>query len=140
MSVGLLLITHDAIGELLLDSMRVTLGELPLPAAALPVARDQDPESLYTQARALIQRLDQGAGVLILTDVYGATPANIACRLSGEGVRVVAGLNLPMLLKVCNYASLDLLALETKAYEGGRAGVLYGCGPNGVCNLDNGHA
>ncbi len=136
MQVGLLLITHDALGELLLESARVTFGNLPLSAEALAVAWDQEPEDVHEQARALCDRLDDGAGVLILTDIYGATPANIACRLSGPKVRVVAGLNLPMLLKVCSYAGLDLPSLEQKAYEGGRGGVLYGCGPDGVCNLD----
>ncbi len=137
MRVGLLLVTHDTLGELLLESARVTFGGLPLSAESLAVARDQEPEAALERARSMADALDEGAGVLILTDIYGATPANIACRLSGPKARVVAGLNLPMLLKVCSYAGLDLPALERKAYEGGREGVLYGCGPDGVCNLND---
>lgn len=125
MSVGLLLIGHDGIGAALLESVRTTLGDCPLPAEALSASRDCDPEALLAEARARVQRLDHGEGVLVLTDLFGSTPSNIAGRLLGATrVRVVTGMNLPMLVRLLNYPQLDLDALTDKAVSGGRDGVL----------------
>jgi PTS system ascorbate-specific IIA component len=125
MSVGLLLITHNDIGSSLLETATRTFGRCPVPAETLCVAADSDPDRLLAQARALVQGLDQGAGVLVLTDLYGATPSNIADRIEVSiPVRVVAGVNLPMLIRVLNYCGLDLEALAEKAVRGGRDGIL----------------
>ena len=73
----------------------------------------------------MIEQLDQGDGVLILTDMYGSTPGNIACALGQNNrVAVVAGLNLPMLVRVLNYPQLDLHTLAEKAESGGRIGIV----------------
>ncbi|CAK0770012.1 hypothetical protein CCP3SC15_4060003 [Gammaproteobacteria bacterium] len=72
--------------------------------------------------------LDQGDGVLVLTDMYGSTPSNIACRLDSEKVRIVAGVNLPMLIRVLNYSYLSLEDLTNKAISGGRDGIIH-CRP-----------
>ena len=75
--------------------------------------------------QAVVTELDQGAGVLILTDMYGTTPTNIARQIThAPPVRIVTGVNLPMLLHVLNYPGLDLDAMATTALEGGRQGVL----------------
>src|SRR5688500_17906443 len=104
MAVGLLLITHGKSGEALLSAAKATLVELPLEAVALSVPQTSEPEHTLSEARALCARLDHGQGVLVLTDVFGATPSNIAsCLLSESSVRVLAGLNLPMLIRVFNY-------------------------------------
>ena len=72
----------------------------------------------------LLADLDDGDGVLILTDIYGATPSNIACALhSGGGSRVVSGLNLPMLIRAFNYPDDDLTGLVERAREGGTRGI-----------------
>ena len=77
------------------------------------------------QAQGMVQELDRGDGVLVLTDMYGSTPSNIAAGLQKEGkVSVVAGINLPMLIRVLNYPFLDLAALAEKALSGGRDGIL----------------
>ncbi len=125
MSVGILLITHDLIGTTLLQSARSILGVCPLPATNLSVSQNSEPEKLLSAARQAAQELDSGAGVLVLTDLYGATPSNIACRLQETGGRrVIAGLNLPMLIRVLNYPDLDLDELAGKAVSGGRDGVV----------------
>ncbi|MCK9529551.1 MAG: PTS fructose transporter subunit IIA [Gammaproteobacteria bacterium] len=124
MTVGLLIIAHDQLGQVLLDTVLGTLGILPLPAKALSVSRDVDPDELVQRARELTRRLDTGDGVLVLTDMYGSTPGNIACRLLDEHVQVIAGVNLPMVFRVLNYPDLDLGALAEKAVSGGTAGVL----------------
>lgn len=125
MTVGLLLIAHDELAGVLLDTATATLGTCPMNVQVLSVNRDVDPEALVARGRAQVEELDQGNGVLVLTDMYGSTPSNIACRLRESGkVRVVAGLNLPMLIRVLNYPALELEVLADKAVSGGRDGVV----------------
>jgi PTS system mannose-specific IIA component len=125
MSIGILVITHDRVGRSLVDTATATLGFCPLDTGVIEVAPDCDPDALLARAQRAAQRLDQGDGVLVLTDVYGSTPSNIACSLlKAEHVRVVAGVNLPMLLRVFNYALLSLDELGEKALSGGRDGIV----------------
>ena len=120
MAVGVLLITHPGIGPSLLAVATALLRTLPLRAEAFEVPFDGDPESLLPQASAVLRRVDDGDGVLVLTDVYGATPSNLAARVSrlGTPVRRVSALNLPMLLRVMNYAELGLDELPAVAAAG----------------------
>ena len=78
------------------------------------------------QASAAMRRVDSGNGVLVLTDLYGATPSNLAARLArlGTPVRRVSALSLPMLLRVMNYADLDLDDLPAVAAAGSRNGAI----------------
>lgn len=124
MSVGILVITHSNIGKSLCDAAISVLGHCPLPVKTLPVSFDCEPEELIAKAREIISSLDQGQGVLVLTDMYGSTPSNIACSLSNSTVKVVAGVNLPMLVRIMNYPQLDLTLLTEKAISGGHEGVL----------------
>ncbi len=125
MTVGLLLITHAGIGESVLEAATGTFGTCPMEVRTLSVSRGDDRDRLIEAASALVAELDQGEGVLILTDVYGATPSNIASRIrSPHRLCVVAGINLPMLIRVLNYCGLDLAALADKALSGGRDGIL----------------
>lgn len=125
MSTAILLITHDGIGAALLDTAGYMLGALPEGVEALAVDSDAATEELDREAGDMLRRLDRGDGVLILTDLVGSTPANLADRLAaGSRVQVVAGLNLPMLVKVINYGHLPPDELAAKALEGGRDGIL----------------
>jgi PTS system mannose-specific IIA component len=125
MSVGVLLVTHGKLGRYLLDTMADTLETLPLMTDVLEVRRVQDPNVLLRQGGRAIDRLDAGQGVLILTDAYGSTPSNIASHLHQEGrTLVVAGVNLPMLLRIFNYPALALTAMAQAAVEGGQRGVV----------------
>ena len=133
MSVGILLVTHGRLGQLLLETVTDMIGSLPLPTDVLEVRRVQDPEVLLRQGARLIERLDQGKGVLILTDAFGSTPSNIATRLGRTPrTRVVAGINLPMLVRIFNYPNLDLAAITQNALEGGQRGVV-------ACELPKDH-
>ncbi len=127
MSVGILLITHNRIGAELLDTATRMLGCCPLAAVAIDVYEQDDPDQLRRQILDCAESLDDGAGLLVMTDLFGATPANITdalcCR---RDVRVLSGVNLPMLVRVLNYCQLELTALAEKALSGGRDGVL-GC-------------
>lgn len=124
MSIGILLITHPGVGTALLATATRLLEACPLRAHCLDVPLGADTEQILTQAREALDELDDGHGVLVLTDAFGATPSNIACQLSESGhASVVSGLNLPMLIRVFNYSSEDLDALVQKAAEGGMRGI-----------------
>ena len=126
MSVGILLITHEGIGNAMLDVATRLLRKLPLVAEAFEVPFDADADALLPQASAALRRVDGGHGVLVLTDLYGASPSNIAARLArlGTPVRRVSALNLSMLLRVMNYADLELDELPAVATAGARNGVI----------------
>lgn len=128
MMVGLLIISHDGLGHALFETVTSTLGRCPMEVRILSVARDADPDQLAARAHTLASEIDHGDGLLVLTDIYGSTPSNIACRLQDlPAVRVVAGLNLPMLFRILNYPTLGLDALTDKALSGGRDGVIAAC-------------
>ena len=125
MSVGLLLITHQNLGETLLQTAQSMLGELPGSCEALAMSLTDDPDMIESTARTRLGLLDSGDGVLILTDMFGSTPANVASRLArGPSRRVIAGVNLPMLVRVLNYRDLPLSELVNKALSGGHDGIL----------------
>lgn len=126
MTVGILLITHEGIGHAMLDVATRLLRKLPLVTEAFEVPFDADADALLPHASAALRRVDGGDGVLVLTDLYGASPSNIAARLArlGTPVRRVSALNLPMLLRVMNYADLDLDELPAVATSGARNGVI----------------
>ena len=126
MTVSVLLITHENIGEIMLQTTRRVLEVCPLQTRCLPVPFDSDPDEIQQEAAQMIKAMDKGDGVLILTDMFGSTPSNIAHRLSKAGeVMVVTGLNLPMMIKVMNYPNVNLQQLVDFAVEGGKNGVLF---------------
>jgi len=125
MNVGLLLITHGGIGESLYDAVVSMLGSCPLNTQVLSVVQDQDPEACVQTAKDMIASLNHGRGVLVLTDMYGSTPSNIACALSGDKeVAIATGVNLPMLVRILNYPDLSLEQLVQKALSAGSEGVM----------------
>lgn len=125
MSVGLLLITHNDIGASLLETATRMLGRCPLRAETLAVTDDDARDLLALEAQRMASDLDSGQGVLVLTDLFGASPANIANALDARGgLCVLSGVNLSMLVRVLNYPDLPLAAIAEKALSGGREGVL----------------
>ncbi len=127
MTTAVLLITHGRLSQHFVETLTEMLdGKLSLPVEVLEVRTVLDPELLIRQGERIVERLDQGDGVLILTDAFGSTPSNIANRIAKdrESCRVVAGLNLPMLIKVFNYPALKLEALAQAAVQGGQRGVI----------------
>ncbi len=124
--VGILLVTHNGLGDSLADCVRHVLGELPKNLKVLSVQADDDPEHKLTEGEELIKELDSGSGVLILADVFGATPSNIGRRLChAERVEGVAGVNLPMLLRVLCSSGYTLTELANLAVEGGRDCIVH---------------
>lgn len=127
MAVGILLITHPGIGSALVAVATRLLRQLPLKTEAYELDFDADPDAALPQASAALRRVDGGDGVLILTDLYGASPSNLAAKVArlGTPARRVSSLNLPMLLRVMNYAELPLDELPAVAAAGARNGVIH---------------
>ena len=123
--IGILIITHGTLGESLIHCASHVLNKRPLRLKQLGVTAQDDPMLLLPQARTLIKELDAGEGVLILSDMYGGTPSNIAAKLVTPGrVEAVAGVSLPMLIRVLTYRDRDLQTIVTKAISGGCEGVM----------------
>lgn len=124
MSVGILIMSHDGIGPALLGTATLMLDNCPLQTKLLTASRDCDPDQLMEDAVEQIKNLNTGEGVLILTDLYGSTPCNIAQKLTSQRqIEVVSGLNLSMLIRVFNYPQLTLPELSEKAVSGGQDGI-----------------
>ena len=123
--IGILIVSHGAFGESLIHSASHVLGRRPLYLRQLGVTVHDDPDANLPVGEDLIRFLDQGQGVLVLTDIYGATPSNIAMKLIEPGrVEGVAGVNLPMLIRALTYRDEPLGSVLEKALSGATEGVM----------------
>lgn len=123
--IGLLLITHDTLGESLVQCACHVLNKRPVQLMQLGVAAGDDPNDLLPLAKQMLRLVDTGEGVLVLTDIYGASPSNLAAKLLDAGkVEGLAGVNLPMLLRAISYRDKGMETLLARATGGGRDGVL----------------
>lgn len=123
--VGILLITHDNLGETLLDIANNILGEKTRSIATLNVEYSMEIDFVVEKALIAIEQIENGEGVIILTDIIGATPFNIVRRLiTPNKIESISGLNLPMLLRAITYQKSELSDLLKKAEQGGKDGVL----------------
>ena len=124
--IGILLVTHGEIGTALVTSASQILGNAPKQVATLSVWRHDDPDDLVLRARELLDTIDAGDGVLILTDIFGATPGNVVSRLLRDGyIEGVSGLSLPMLLRVVTGRNGSLSGAVQRAMTGGAEGVVH---------------
>jgi PTS system mannose-specific IIA component len=126
--IGVLLVTHGEIGRALLESAAQILGDAQ--RETLSVWRQDDPDDLVLRARQLLEGINAGDGVLVLTDIFGATPGNVVSRVLEDGrIEGVSGVSLPMLLRVLtsrNGSSKDALgAAVRRAISGGAEGVVH---------------
>jgi mannose PTS system EIIA component len=121
---GILIIAHAPLASALKECVAHIYGGLPARIGVIDVLPDSDPAQIAALAHREIERLREDNGMLVLTDMYGATPANIASRLSAlPGVRVLAGVNLPMLVRGVCYRGCELDTLVEKALAGATTGV-----------------
>jgi PTS system ascorbate-specific IIA component len=124
--IGILIIAHDSLGDSLVRAVTHVLGTRPPQFEVLSVAATDDPLQLIPAAREQIARLDTGKGVVIFSDIYGATPCNLACKLLQPGrVEGLAGVNLPMLVRAFTYRNKGMETMIKKAVSGGCDGVLH---------------
>ena len=123
--VGILLVSHGAFGESLIHCASHVLGKRPLYLRQVGVTVHDDPDAIIPVVEDLIRFLDQGAGVVVMTDIFGATPSNIAMRVLQPGkVEGIAGVNLPMLIRALTYRDEGLDVVIQKALSGGSEGVM----------------
>ena len=123
--IGILIIAHDTLPDSLVKAVTHVLGTRPPQFETLSVSSGDDPFHLLPTAKETVARLDTGDGVLVFSDIYGATPCNLASKLLVAGrVEVVAGVNLPMLVRAFTYRAKGMDMMIRKAISGGCDGVL----------------
>ena len=123
--IGILIIAHGSYGEALVQNACHVLNKRPIQLNQLGVSAQDDPLDLLPLARDMLRLVDDGDGVLVLTDLYGATPANLAMKLLEQGrIEGLSGLNLPMLLRAITYRDKGWEVLLRRAIDGARDGVL----------------
>jgi len=123
--IGILLITHGSYGEALVQNACHVLNKRPLQLNQLGVAAQDDPLDLLPLARRMIDLVDNGKGVLLLTDIFGATPSNLALKLLEPGrIEGLTGVNLPMLMRALTYREKGMDTLLQRARDGGRDGII----------------
>jgi PTS system mannose-specific IIA component len=128
--IGVLIVTHGEIGTSLLESASQILGRREAQVCTLSVWRQDDPDDLVLRARELMEQIDAGDGVLILTDIFGATPGNVVSKLLQDGkVEGVSGVSLPMLLRVLTGRNgstpASLSVMVQRAMTGGSEGLVH---------------
>jgi len=124
--ISILLITHGELGKSLIECATHVLGDKPLFLESLSIENDCTHESMFRQISERINLLDQGDGVLILTDIFGATPCNIITKIIKPGkVSAIAGLNLSMLIRTINYRNEPFDSLISKAIQGAQDGIIH---------------
>jgi len=124
--IGVLIIGHDTLPESLASAATHVLGARPAQLDVLSVTCDDDPLDVLPRARAAIAKVDTGEGVVVFSDIYGATPCNLVGKLIDPGhVEAIAGVNLPMLVRALTYRTKGLETMVRKAVSGGCEGVLH---------------
>ena len=132
--IGILIISHEKLGDSLIACATHMLGETPQQLSALAVKGDVEPEALLQQAKQMAIELDSGEGVLILSDIFGGTPCNIATKLvSMRQSHGISGLNLPMLIEALSNRHLSLEDCLNQTMNNGQESILHfnekGCVP-----------
>jgi len=124
MSVALLLVTHKNIAGSLIEVASSIINNAPENFACIEVPMDTPIDAMETTINNQLKQLDRNEGMLILTDMYGGTPSNIARKfLQQKDTRLISGLNLPMLIRIMNYRDLPLTELSEKILSGGKQSI-----------------
>src|SRR6188474_3523675 len=120
------IVTHGQLAGELLAAAEMIVGPISH-IAAVSIGWHDDVDAARDEVQRAINRVSQGAGVLLLTDMFGGTPTNIASMFLEEGaVEVVTGVNLPMVIKLASYSTEDpLVAVARKICEQGRQGIYF---------------
>ena len=124
MSVGIVIVTHGKTGQTLIKEAGFVLGMELDDILFIEFNRSENSVSDVSKIHSSITRADSGDGVLVLTDLMGASPSNLVADVLEEYHAVmVTGINLGMLIRVCNYRDRTLELVVRKAVEGGRRAV-----------------
>jgi mannose PTS system EIIA component len=121
--IGVVVVTHGQLATELLNAAETIVGELPR-FTAVSIGWHEDTEDARSEIAAAVTRVHGDTGVLILTDMFGGTPSNLAMTFLGDGVEVITGVNLPMLIKLANLGEqANLLTAAREIREQGRAAI-----------------
>jgi PTS system mannose-specific IIA component len=122
--IGVVVVTHGQLAVELVNGAETIVGDLPQ-FAAVSIGWHEDTQDARDEIAQAIGRVEQGQGVLILTDMFGGTPSNLAMTFLAEGrIEVVTGVNLPMLIKLAGVMEQpDLLAVARELREHGRHAI-----------------
>lgn len=121
--IGVVVVTHGHLATELLNAAETIVGDLPR-FAAVSIGWHDDTDDARQEIATAIGRVRQDDGVLVLTDMFGGTPSNLAMSFLGPGLEVVTGVNLPMLIKLASVTGHgDLLTAARDAREQGRANI-----------------
>ena len=124
--IGILIIAHGGLGESLIHCASHVLGKAPPQLECFAVGSDDDPTDLYPSAQQIVEKLNTGKGVIVLSDMYGASPCNLVTKLLAPNhIEGIAGVNLPMLVRVLSYRDKPIKVCVEKALSGGRDGVVH---------------
>jgi PTS system ascorbate-specific IIA component len=125
--VSIFIISHSEIANSFAYCLEHIMNKRVENLVILPVKKAESPDSILQRAKEIIDRqLQKVDGVLVLCDIFGATPSNIATKLvQPNQVELITGLNLPMLLRAITYSNMDLATCLAKALEGGINGIIH---------------
>ncbi|MDA0360580.1 MAG: PTS sugar transporter subunit IIA [Proteobacteria bacterium] len=123
--VGIVLITHGSLGQSLIDCAKHVIGDPLKNIIAVGINGSASIEAMTKQAAEAISKVDDGSGIIVLTDMYGGSPSNITKKLlESDNIYGVSGVNLPMLIRVLTYREKDIKTLIKKGLSGGSEGVM----------------
>jgi PTS system ascorbate-specific IIA component len=123
--VGILLLTHAPLGQAFIAAASHVFRSPVERVEAIDVSADQDLGEVNALAKSAIARLDDGDGVLVITDIKGGTPSNCCNALADAGhVEVIAGISLPMLLRAVTYRRDSLDVVVEMALAGAQNGAV----------------
>ena len=121
--IGVVVVTHGQLATELLNAAETIVGDLPR-FAAVSIGWHEDTEDARAEIAQAIARLTQDDGVLILTDMFGGTPSNLAMTFLSDRVEVITGVNLPMLIKLADLGQrANLLSAAREIREQGKAAI-----------------
>jgi len=124
MSVGIVIVTHGKTGESLIQEAGFVLGKAMDDILFVEFNRSEDAGGNISEIHSSIAKADSGNGVVVLTDLMGASPSNLVADVLEEyQALMVTGVNLGMLIRVCNYREKSLELVARMAVEGGRRAV-----------------
>jgi mannose PTS system EIIA component len=126
MSAAILIVSHGEMGNALIDVAEKMIGHFPVQIDQVGIDFDTPIDQASQQVSTKLEKLNRGEGVLVLTDIFGATPSNVACQFQQSNkIAIVSGINLPMLLKVVSEPRLSLEEMRNRAIESGKTGIIH---------------
>ena len=124
--IGILIIAHENLGQSLIDCASHILSTTPKQLAALDVKSNADPDTLLKEAQGIIEEINSGDGVLVLSDMVGGTPCNIATKLVGiSNAEGLSGVSLPMLIVAISNRELPIAFCVEKTIKSGQESIMH---------------